>query len=1120
MGRPSLRHPLALVTAATTVAALLAFSPAGASADTRPSSSSTPTTVSTDSLPTAQLANGVGWAQVVIGNRVFVGGSFTGARAAGATSGSSARTNLMSYDLGTGALNAFAPVLNGEVRALAASPDGSTLYIGGSFTTVNGVTRNRVAALDPTTGALKAWNPDANYTVKALAATSSTVFFGGSFTAVANTTRTRAAAVSASTGALTSWRPSITDQSVAAMVLNGDASKIAIGGFFDTINGSTGSGFAIVDTATGTTNANTPIRSAVTDGSVSSAIDGLSSDGTNVYASGYYSQQDPARTGNLEGSFAVSWSTGATTWLEDCHGDEYSNAVLNGALYVVGHPHYCADVQGGYPQTPNAVNTNSWTYQRGVAYTTAATNQNLQSPTILQPRYYDFSQFKSPTMLDWFPTLTPGTFTGASQAAYSVITSGNYVLLTGEFPQVNGTTQYGTARFALPAVAPNRDGPQLSGSAFPVNPEPLTGGTVRISWLANYDRDNENLSYTLFRGSTAIFTTSAASRIWYQRPQLAFTDTGLTAGSTQSYHVTAKDPYGNTVTGATSSVVVAGASVSAYERQVIADGASSLWRLGERSGTAIKDSAGTFTGTAKGGVTLGTAGAISGDTDTAATFNGSTSGTGTTISSNDWQNATQTFTVEAWMKTTATSGGEIIGQGNQTGIQTRTFNGPNGPITITADSGTHDREISTTADGHVTFTIVPGNPFTITSAKAGYNDGTWHQVVGTLGSTGMVLYVDGVQVASDSTHTRAQDTTGYWRIGGDGGYAVPDPNAPPGPPAPTFNYFKGSIDEPAAFVGTALTAAQVANEYAVAGGGAVVTNTPPTAGFTASSSGLQVSVNGSGSKDSDGTIASYAWSFGDGATATGATTTHTYAAAGTYTVTLTVTDNGGASSGTSQSVVVGTGGGGATILAADAFGRTTSSGLGTADTGGVWTTSGGSANIIDNGSAATLSTGKGITLLARLNSVASADTDVTITTRLSAVPSGGSAFVSLLGRSVGGDDYRAVLVVPSGGGAASLRVAHGSTALQSVTVAGLTYAAGDTLQIRLQVFGTNPTTVRARAWKVGVAEPSTWQVTATDGTAALQTAGALGFGSYLGSGSTISPLVFSFDGLKATPTGN
>jgi len=47
------------------------------------------------------------------------------------------------------------------------------------------------------------------------------------------------------------------------------------------------------------------------------------------------------------------------------------------------------------------------------------------------------------------------------------------------------------------------------------------------------------------------------------------------------------------------------------------------WRLGESSGTTATDRAGSYSGTYNGGVTLGTTGAIGGDSDTAATFDGS-----------------------------------------------------------------------------------------------------------------------------------------------------------------------------------------------------------------------------------------------------------------------------------------------------------------------------------------------------------------------------------------------------------------------------------------------------------------------------------------------------------------
>ncbi len=81
-------------------------------------------------------------------------------------------------------------------------------------------------------------------------------------------------------------------------------------------------------------------------------------------------------------------------------------------------------------------------------------------------------------------------------------------------------------------------------------------------------------------------------------------------------------------------------------------------------------------------------------------------------------------------------------------------------------------------------------------------------------------------------------------------------------------------------------------------------NTPPTASFTYSCSGLTCSFDGSGSSDPDGSITGYAWNFGDGMTGSGVTASRTYASGGSYNVTLTVTDNGGLTGTSSQSVPV------------------------------------------------------------------------------------------------------------------------------------------------------------------------------------------------------------------------
>src|SRR3954453_10374615 len=142
---------VALLTAVGAVSLL----PGVAEADTRPAAG-TPSTVAADALPTVQI-DGVAWAQAVVGSTVYVGGSFTSARPAGAPAGTNEtpRYSLLAYDIRTGELiPSFAPTLNGQVLAVAASPDGSRIYVGGDFTTVDGQTRKRVAAFDTVSGTL------------------------------------------------------------------------------------------------------------------------------------------------------------------------------------------------------------------------------------------------------------------------------------------------------------------------------------------------------------------------------------------------------------------------------------------------------------------------------------------------------------------------------------------------------------------------------------------------------------------------------------------------------------------------------------------------------------------------------------------------------------------------------------------------------------------------------------------------------------------------------------------------------------------------------------------------------------------------------------------------------
>lgn len=793
-----LTHPLAKSLVALTAISIVVGSglPMAAIADTAPQPVTSAATVSTDVLPTVQI-DGVVWDQVIVGDTVFVGGNFSTARPAGSAPGVNTvpRTDLLAYTLSTGVLvPSFKHTLNGEVRAVAASPDGSRLYIGGTFTQIDGVTRNRIAAFDVASGGLiTSFAPSSNSVVLAVAATNSTVYFGGSFTSVTTSagtvSRPKSAAVTSASGAILPFAPQALAGSVRAIVVSPDQSKVVLGGNFTSLNGldAPGYGMGAVTAATG---ASLPwnIGNTFRDAGPNASIYSLSSDGDSVYGSGYHFGSG----GTSEGAFRADWANGDLVWIEDCHGDTYSVAAVGDAIYTATHAHYCGNSQG-FPQT-----SPTWTIQRAMAWSKAPSG-NVNTADIYG--YPSVPGTPDPKILNFWPDMAIGTFTGANQAAWDVTGNSKYVLYGGEFPQVNGVAQQGLARFGVASIAPNKDGPRITGANFTPKAVSIATGTVRLSWLSNYDRDNQYLTYDVIRDGnfqSPVYTKVSGSRIWWDRPTLGFVDTGLTPGSTHSYRIRASDPFGNTVTGNAVSATVSAATPSPYSQSVLNDGATSFWRLGESTGPTIYDWAGFNDANAGSGVALSTPGALAGDLNTAATFSGDSTGLVATTSPIPGPN---TFAIEAWFKTTTTTGGKIVGFGNANSGQ----------------SSSYDRHVYMDTSGAIVFGVYPGDPRTIQSS-AGLNDNQWHHVVANLSASGMQLYIDGMMVAQRTDTTTGQDYSGYWRIGGDSAWSG-------------ANYFSGSIDDVAIY-GLPLTKQQV-NDHLVLSGRPSALPTPPADAYGA-----------------------------------------------------------------------------------------------------------------------------------------------------------------------------------------------------------------------------------------------------------------------------------------------
>lgn len=502
-----------------------------ATADTRPTTRSTPATVSADALPTVQV-DGVVWSQAVVGTTVYAGGHFSRARPAGAAPGTKQvkRYDLLAYDLRTGVLNSrFAPTFNGQVLTVVASPDGKRIYVGGEFTTVNGQARNRIAAFDTATGKLvTSFAPSLDQRVRGIVVTSRRVYAGGSFSTANGVRRGRLAAFSTSDGALLGWAPSA-DQQVLAMVAAPGGSRIVVGGQFTTLNGVDAYGLGTVDADSGAASS-VAVTQVVRDATSTAGITSLATDGSLVYGTGY----DFGEGGNFEGTFAMN-ASGALVWLEDCHGDTYAAAPVGGVVYTVGHAHNCATI-GGFPEV------NPRTHHRALAFTTAARSTVQHN---LQPNYADFAGNPAPAPLYWYPDLTPGTYTGQNQAAWTVTATSSYVLLGGEFTAVNGTKQQGLVRFAVSSLAPNKQGPRATAADLALSVTPTLGGQAQVLWHNTWDRDNQLLTYTVTRADQGTLTSSALAYPFWRGSIRGYTDTGLTPGRQYTYRVTVTDPFGN-----------------------------------------------------------------------------------------------------------------------------------------------------------------------------------------------------------------------------------------------------------------------------------------------------------------------------------------------------------------------------------------------------------------------------------------------------------------------------------------------------------------------------------------------------------------------------------------------
>jgi hypothetical protein len=221
------------------------------------------------------------FALALSGSTLYVGGSFS-------SIGGRARNHLAVLDATTGALTTVDPNPDGDISTLAV--DGSTVYVSGGFSHVGGQLRTGIAALDAATGAATIWNANSDGGVGAIALGTSALYVSGGFTHIGGQPRTRFAALDLSTASATGFTMTIfsldpfnPQGTISAMAVGG--STLYVCGAFDGCSGQARKDIAAVDALTGDATAWNPAPNA---NGQSFGVSALAVDGPTVYACGFF----------------------------------------------------------------------------------------------------------------------------------------------------------------------------------------------------------------------------------------------------------------------------------------------------------------------------------------------------------------------------------------------------------------------------------------------------------------------------------------------------------------------------------------------------------------------------------------------------------------------------------------------------------------------------------------------------------------------------------------------------------------------------------------------------------------------------------------------------------------
>jgi hypothetical protein len=358
---------------AALAAALLAVLPASPAAAVN---ASHPSVVSADPANwTPHALDGTVYRIIQIGNRVYMGGSFTRVRNSNSSTQLS-MPRLVAFNATTGQIDTtFRPAVNGTVRALEASADGQSIYVGGAFSSAGGGTARNVARLNAATGAR--WSgftaTTVNGSVLDMRLVGNRLIIGGAFQSIGGASRRALGALNATTGAgdafinlnfdgkRTTSAGNTAPVKVEALDVSADGRRLVAIGNFSTVAGQTRHQLAVVNLTT---------SPATLSAWSTTRYQPECAPGTPTYMRGVDISADGAWFAVVTAGFtysgrlcdaAVRWDFGVDgpnkqpTWVNYTGGDTLLSVAITGAaVYVGGHQRWLNNTSAS-GQSPGSV---------------------------------------------------------------------------------------------------------------------------------------------------------------------------------------------------------------------------------------------------------------------------------------------------------------------------------------------------------------------------------------------------------------------------------------------------------------------------------------------------------------------------------------------------------------------------------------------------------------------------------------------------------------------------------------------------------------------------------------------------------------------------------------------